>query len=157
MLKKSPLQRQYPPHISSFRNIGANWLAAGLYLVTFVLGTGRMFTYSLFYIAWILPLVLFFIERNSGLVRFHAAQAAALYFLVALVHLVADLIGGFGGYYFFMRLPSLKRTLVNLLLRLPALIAAGYGSYLAARAAIKWSEYHLPLLGTFASWLKAKR
>lgn len=157
MFKQNQIQKQYPPHASSFRNFSANWLAAGVYLVTFMLGTGRMFSYSLFYIAWLLPLALFFFEKNSGLVRFHAAQAAFLYFLVALVYLVADLIGGFGGYYLVFRLPSLKRTLVNIFLRLPALAAAGYGSYLAMRAANNWSEYQLPLVGPLAAWLLTKR
>ncbi len=157
MFKNKLVQKQYPPHYSSFRSFNANWVAAGIYIITFVLGTGRLFTYSLFYIAWLLPLALFFFEKNSGLVRFHAAQAAFLYFLVALVYLAADLIGGFGGYYMVFRLPSLKRTLVNIFLRLPALAAAGYGSYLAIRAANSWSEFQFPLVGPMAAWLVTKR
>lgn len=151
------LQKTYPPHNSSFRNLSANWFAAAVYFGTFLLGSGRLGQYSFYYIAWIIPLFIFFNEKNSGLVRFHAAQATALFFFLGVAYLAADLIGGFGGYVLFFRLPSLKRTLAGLLLRLPALIAIVYGSYLAIRAAMRWSEFHLPLVGSFAAWLNSRR
>lgn len=156
-MKNKQLPKTYPPHNSSLRNFSANWLAAGIYLITFVLGSGRIFQFSLYYVAWILPVVIFLLERNSGLTRFHAAQAAMLYFFVAIMYFVADLIGGYGSYALFIRMPSLKRTLSGLVFRAPALIAAAYGSYLSIRAAIKWSEYQLPLIGGLASWLNSRR
>lgn len=64
----------YQPHRSSLGGLDANIMALLCYLVTFVGGLIPVVKY----VAWLLPLVIVFLEKESGLVKFHAMQAFVL-------------------------------------------------------------------------------
>ncbi|NLK89580.1 MAG: DUF4870 domain-containing protein [Clostridiaceae bacterium] len=75
------------PHKSSIGNLDANVMALLAYLATGIL----MYIPYIKYVAWLAPLVLFFLEKQSGFVRFHAMQA---FILNAVNFLLTALIGG---------------------------------------------------------------
>ncbi|MGI6333719.1 MAG: DUF4870 domain-containing protein [Saccharofermentanales bacterium] len=75
------------PHKSSIGNLDANVMALLAYLVTGIL----MFIPYISYVAWLAPLVLYFLEKQSGFVRFHTMQA---FILNVINFLLSTLIGG---------------------------------------------------------------
>jgi uncharacterized membrane protein len=64
----------YPPHKSSIGDIDANIIAFLAYLIIILIGRIDF----LKYIGWIIPLIIYIIEKNSGLVKFHAMQSFVL-------------------------------------------------------------------------------
>lgn len=75
------------PHKSSIGNLDANIMALLAYLATGIL----MFIPIINYVAWLAPLVLFLMEKQSGFVRFHAMQA----FILNIINfLLTTLLGG---------------------------------------------------------------
>lgn len=65
------MNEQYGPHKSSIGGIDANAMALLAYLASVILS----FIPVLSYVAWIAPLVIFFIEKDSNFVKHHAMQA----------------------------------------------------------------------------------
>ena len=79
------------PHRSSLGGVNANVMALLSYLaaliVSFVPFVGR--------VSWIAPLIIFFAEKESGLVRFHAMQAFVIQLLNMVINGIASvLVGG---------------------------------------------------------------
>ena len=78
----------YPPHKSTIAGADANVIAWIPYIASFVL--------SLFpvvrYFAWAAPMIFFFLERESALVRYHAVQAFVLGISISIINAVLDLL-----------------------------------------------------------------
>ena len=82
----------YQPHRSSLGGLDANIMALLCYLVTFVGGLIPVVKY----VAWLLPLVIVFLEKESGLVKFHAMQAFVLNlisFVVTVLITILTVVG----------------------------------------------------------------
>ena len=84
----------YEPHKSSIANLDANLVALFVYLIPMVIG----FAFNAGALAWIIPLVVFFVEKDSDLVKFHCAQAVILVFIPGvlsfLISIITAVIGG---------------------------------------------------------------
>ncbi len=78
---------KFNPHKSS-TGIDANLWAMLVYLITMVLG----WIYGVNWFAWVFPLVIYLVEKESMFVRFHALQALALYVLDAIVQVVVAIV-----------------------------------------------------------------
>ena len=62
------------PHKSTIGGMDANLLALIAYIASAAVG----FIPLLRYLAWLAPLVIFFMEKESGFVKFHAMQSFVL-------------------------------------------------------------------------------
>lgn len=79
------------PHKSSIGGIDANVMAMLSYLAALIVG----FVPIIGRVSWIAPLVLFFVEKESGFVRFHAMQAFVIQLISMVVSGIASvLLGG---------------------------------------------------------------
>ncbi|MDL2236465.1 hypothetical protein LJC56_01325 [Christensenellaceae bacterium OttesenSCG-928-K19] len=75
------------PHRSSI-GMNANLWALLLYLITLGLG----WVPTLYYFAWIFPLIFFLTETSSSFVRYHAMQATSIFIFNAIARAVCDII-----------------------------------------------------------------
>lgn len=79
------------PHKSSIGSLDANVMALIAYLASAVLG----FIPGVGYVAWLAPLVIFFLEKESSFVKFHAMQSFVLNAISAIFSiLITVVIGG---------------------------------------------------------------
>ncbi|HYE82509.1 MAG TPA: hypothetical protein VEG39_10150 [Clostridia bacterium] len=79
------------PHKSAIGGMDANVLALIAYIASAALG----FIPLLRYFAWLAPLAIFFMEKESGFVKFNAMQSFVLNLIgAALGFVVSVLIGG---------------------------------------------------------------
>jgi len=78
------------PHKSSLGNMDANVLALLAYLATGIIG----WIPYLGYVAWLVPLLIYFLEKQSWFVRFHAMQAFLLNIVNSLISFVLTVIVG---------------------------------------------------------------
>ena len=79
----------YQPHKSSLGGLDANVMAALSYAVAIVFS----FIPGLRYVAWLAPLVVYFLEKSSPLVKFHSVQALILNAVGAVLSLVTYIVG----------------------------------------------------------------
>ena len=151
--------RSYLPHTSTFMALPANRLALAAYLSLLVVGLVPF----LQYVSWLVPLLLFLGERDSGLVRFHALQAfllglcfrlcSGVLWVLGIASAVASLAAPF------LRLPAFLSPLsagltggaflLWVLLALAQLVLA----ILGMADGIRWRERPFPLLGRLARWI----
>lgn len=137
------------PHKSSL-GLDANLMALLCYLATLIISLIPF----LKYIAWAAPLVIFFLEKNSSFVKFHALQS----FMINIVNGVLSFI-------FYLIMMASVRTMAYGLF-----VGGGYGAgYLIASTlswivftvigilgivamikAFKYIEYQLPVIGKIA-------
>ena len=84
----------YEPHKSSIANLDANLVALFVYLIPMLVG----FAFHASALAWIIPLVVFFVEKDSDLVKFHCVQAVMLVFIPGvlsfIISMITAIIGG---------------------------------------------------------------
>ncbi len=81
----------YPPHKSSL-GMEANTLALLAYLGAIIFSLLSFIAGFFGYLTWIVPLVILIIEKSSGLVKFHAAQATILYAVSSILSVIFGLI-----------------------------------------------------------------
>jgi uncharacterized membrane protein len=144
------------PHKSSIGTIDANIMALIVYVAATVVGWIPVVRY----VAWLIPLVIFFMEKSSRFVKFHAMQAFILNAVgQALAFILVVVIGGIitatwrnsGGIYGAVAGYGLLVTIVviiSIILTIFALIAM-YNAY-------KYKEYHIPVIGNWADKLTSK-
>ena len=77
------------PHKSSLGGLDANLMALLCYVAAFVIGLIP----GIRYVAFLAPLALYFLEKGSRFVKFHAMQAFMLQLLYMLLNLILSLIG----------------------------------------------------------------
>ncbi|SHH61657.1 Uncharacterized membrane protein [Sporobacter termitidis DSM 10068] len=123
------------PHRSSL-GMDANTLALLSYVAAFVLSWVPIIKY----VAWAAPLVLFFVEKQSPFVKFHAMQA----FLLEVVSWVITIV--FSVLLFWMPFNGLLAAILNVLLTILAIVAlVKAGGY---------EEYKIPVIGDIADKIR---
>lgn len=118
----------YSPHHSSIAHMNANIMS----VLTYILPIIATYLPIVWRIAWLIPVVIFFIEKDSNLVKFHAMQSIILY--VARVIVISIL-------RFIPLLGTLLGSIVGIILILIALIAM--------IGAFNYEEIHIPFIGDF--------
>lgn len=143
----------YGPHKSSIGGLNANVMALICYIASVVVAWIPVVRY----VAWLVPLVLFFMEKQSKLVKFHAMQSFVLHVVsAALSFPLSVVLGGILGvgsfsvttYYAAVGLAGivgLLTTAVSLVILLCAVIAM-VGAY-------RYKETHIPVIGGIAEKL----
>ncbi|MEL7610856.1 MAG: DUF4870 domain-containing protein [Bacillota bacterium] len=135
-----------PAHKSSIGNLDANVMALLSYIISSVLG----FIPGVSYVAWAIPLVIFFVEKQSKFVKFHALQAFSLnlfgFVLGLLVSLImtaavvtADPYAALGA----IGTVGILTFLISVVILVFAIIAM--------IKAYKYEVYKIPLLGNLAA------
>lgn len=146
----------YNPHRSSIGNLNANVMALICYLASIPLGWIPIVCY----VAWLAPLALFFLEKESRFVKFHAMQSFLLHMISAVLSfLVSVVLGGILGVgsigaatYFtaagIAGLIGLLTTVISIAILIFAIIAM-VGAY-------KYKETHIPIIGDIAQRIAQK-
>lgn len=152
----------YEPHKSSIANLDANLVALFVYLLPMVIG----FAFRAGALAWIIPLVVFFVEKDSDLVKFHCAQAVILVFIPGVLSFVISfitaIIGGTamitGWFVSFSGLASLLTgsvfgIIILVLGLITAIITIVFFVFkvIAMVKAYNYIAYEVPLIGKIAS------
>ena len=147
-----------PPHRSSISNMDANNATTLLYILCiFVSGIPgiKLFT-------WILPVIVYGLEKESDFVKWHAAQATALYIIKSILSLAVSifsftstvsLLANHGGILdrLFNVLGNFgTMTLYRLSFGIPILIFA----IIAAIKSYEYEYYTIPLLGGIVRFVK---
>ncbi len=131
------IAKVYQPHTTSTGNISANILALCCCALTLLFGV----------VGFAVSLVLFFIERNSGLVKYYAMFSSVLWVAKTVLNAIFSMfqgrfsIGAFGVFSFHWG-GSILFSLLRLLVAL-AVIAI---LVLGAIQAYQWKVWELPLL-----------
>lgn len=160
----------YQPHKSSIGEIDANYMAVACY------GAAIVFSYIPFvkYVAWLAPLLIYFLEKKSVLVKFHAVQALILNAVGAVIALIMTIVSAIivkaltpdytdywdaylsgGSYYDDLK----KATAVGTIFTAVAIIIAVLLmvlEILAALNAYKYTEYKIPVIGGIANKVSEK-
>lgn len=146
----------YSPHKSSLGGLNANMMALICYLASIPLGWIPLVRY----VAWLAPLALFLLEKESRFVKFHAMQSFLLNMLSAMLSfLVSVVLGGILGigsisaatYYAAAGLAGiigLLTTVISLVILVCAIIAMV--------GATKYKETQLPIIGGIARRIALK-
>lgn len=146
----------YEPHKSSIGGIDANLMAVLTYIASVVVSWIPVVRY----LAWLVPLALFMMEKQSKFVKFHAMQSFVLNAVCAvLTFLIAVVVGGivsastfnvYAAYSAFglLGMISFITLVVCIVITVFAIIAMikAYG----------YKEYHIPLAGGLAEKLTEK-
>lgn len=143
----------YPLHKSSIGGLNANIMALLCYIASVVLAWIPIVRY----VAWLAPLVLFFMEKESKLVKFHSMQSFVLHVVSAVLSfLISVVLGGILGagalsaatYYAAVGIAGIVGLLtsaVSLVIMVCAVIAM-IGAY-------RYKETHIPIIGSMAEKL----
>ncbi len=144
------MNRIYEPHRSSILDLDANLLCVLLYLIPLI----SFFIQSFRILVWLIPLIAYLIEKNSPLVKFHAAQCLIIQLTVSVVSFVlwliaavsagASLLIGFNVLAFFGTVGI--TGIVTLLLCGIVLVM----EIVAMIKAYHWISYRLPIFGEIA-------
>lgn len=122
----------YSPHESSIAHMDANLIS----VLTYILPIIATYLPGIWRLAFLIPLLIFFIEKESNLVKFHAIQSLTLYLIKIMgmrILLFIPLIG------------SLASFILGIIFILLALYAA--------MGAFNYEETTLPFIGDFITQL----
>lgn len=134
-----------------------NWVLL-VYIIAVVMGLIP----GLRYVAWLMPLIAYLVEKQSGFVRFYAMQAVALYVLYAIVVIVLDIISAaiafstIGGLFFNpvgSVMGALGGSIVLGVIGAIVMILAVVFMIIAMTKAYKYETYRIPLAAAFADKL----
>ncbi len=151
-------QRIYQQHKSSIGNIDANVMALLAYLAPVILG----FIPGISYVAWAAPLVLYFVEKNSLLVKFHAMQALAIQIVSTILRIIYTIVAssaavgvGFAGGFIGVTAAVGVLGVFTLIYGVLAIILLVF-DIIAMVKAYRYIEYRIPVAGRLAVWLMSK-
>lgn len=151
------MNNQVEAHQSSIGGLQANMMALLCYLIGAILA----FIPVIMHVAWLAPLVIFFLEKESRFVKFHAMQAFALSAVGVLLGLLVSLL--FGGMIAAAGLGAApaagfwgSAALVGVLASIISVVILVF-AIIAMIKAYKYTEYHIPLLGGIAAKLTGER
>ncbi|MDF3005670.1 MAG: hypothetical protein K0S22_2142 [Oscillospiraceae bacterium] len=140
----------YQPHKSSIGGLNANVVAMLSYIASVVVGWIPVIRY----LAWLVPLVIFFMEKDSKFIKFHAMQSFLLHvFGAGLSFLVLAVSGGLVGvsmlnsYTFSAALGA--AGILGLLVTVIALAMTVF-AVIAMIKAYGYKEYYIPVVGSLA-------
>jgi uncharacterized membrane protein len=139
------------PHKSSLGGLDANIMAVIAYVGGAVIGWIPV----LRYFAWLVPVVIFFMEKSSKFVKFHAMQASLLNVVGAVLSLIVYILigGAIRAANPYTALGTL--AVVGLLIAIIAIIITIF-SIIALYNAFKYKLYYIPIIGKLAEKLSAK-
>jgi uncharacterized membrane protein len=158
------MANQITPH-KSLGGLDANVMALLAYLAAGILS----FIPGIRYVAWLAPLVLFFMEKDSRFTKFHAMQAFTLGLLDMVLVLVLTLIssaaaasavtstaaafytGSTAGLEAALGTTVIFSVLIGIIS-----IVFGIFAIIAMVKAYKYDEYEIPLLGKLTRTLMSK-
>lgn len=140
----------YENHKSSLGNVSGNVVSMLAYLapiiISFIPRIG-------IYIAWIIPIIIYLLEKDSRFVKFHALQSFLLNIVGTIIGIVILIVGAvlIGGGAMIGGLTgsaggALIITAVTLVIAVIMLIL----DILAMIGAYKYREYHIPIIGNLA-------
>lgn len=142
--------KQSGRHFSSIGNLEAK----NIVLIAYGVPILFHFIFGFKFISWLIPLCLYFLEKDSNFVKFHAMQSFLLNVLTAIVTLIANLLTGTVRAVFSFSLLKLIAFGINGILGLVfwiiglILLIAGL---LALYQGYHYKFYKLPLIGEMAS------
>ena len=145
------------PHKSSLGDLDANIVALIAYVAAGVIG----WIPYLKYVAWLAPLVIFFLEKKSGFVRFHAMQAFILNAISAVLSfLLVVVIGGIamgsmntvGNVYAAAGTVLLLGTIATIIGVIITIFAI-----IALVNALQYKTYRIPVIGNLADKFSNKK
>ena len=134
------------PHKSSIGNVDANVMALIEYLLTTIAG----FIPVIGYVAWLAPLVLFYVEKESTFVKFHAMQAFVLQACGSVLgFLVSVVLGGIVTVISMLGASYIAYVAAGALsvLSVVVMLAVAAFAILAMVKAYGYKEYSIPLIG----------
>ena len=149
------------PHKSSLGGLDANLMALLCYVAAFVIGLIP----GIRYVAFLAPLALYFLEKGSRFVKFHAMQAFMLQLLYMLLNLILSLIGTA------VLAGSATSLIMGSAVGLGTALGGGaiFGVLIGSVSLVAWvlaivaavkaygyTEYEIPLLGGLARKLMGK-
>jgi len=151
--------KTYEPHKSSIGGMDANLAAFLAYLISLIM----LLIGGAHWFAWILPLIFFLMEKNSMLVKFHAAQAFILAVVAGVIFIILDAIswsitwGAVGsvlatGNIFALTGGWVAVTVIAVIVTIFIVIF----EILAMVNAYKYKEYNIPGIGGLAEKFAAK-
>ncbi|MEL4106128.1 DUF4870 domain-containing protein [Oscillospiraceae bacterium WX1] len=126
------------PHRSSL-GMDANIMALLCYIAAFVIAWIPFIQY----IAFAAPLVIFFLEKDSPFVKFHAIQSLIMSIIACIFTIIAYSIS-FAAYFFFGFF-----ILITVLLVIGFIAVAVFSIYAMIKA-YGYEEYKIPLIGNLA-------
>ena len=146
----------YEPHKSSIGGLDANLVALLAYIVSVVVSWIPLVRY----VAWLAPLAVFFMEKQSGFVKFHTMQSfvlqvfgAVLSFLLTVV--VGGIIGA-GSANVYTAYAAIGISSILGIITIVISVVIMIFAILAMIGAWKYKEYHIPLAGGIAEKAAAK-
>jgi uncharacterized membrane protein len=134
------------PHKSSLGNLDANILA----LLSYLVASAFMFFGVLGYFAWIIPLIVFLMEKSS-FVKFHAMQSVVVHAVSAVLGLLILIISSLVfavSFYGGLAVTGLFTTL-SLIIN----IVIAVFSIIAMIKAYQYTEYKIPVIAPIAAKL----
>lgn len=144
----------YSNHTSTLLGTDANLIAMLSYFSTVILGWIPI----LEYVAFFAPLIVFFIEKDSTFVKFHAMQAFLLSAISGVVGIVYLLLLGASAVGMGLGTVSLETGLVSAgaalvisaVVMIFSIVVLVY-EVIAMVGAFKYKESHIPFIGTWAA------
>lgn len=151
------MDNQYHPHKSSIGGLDANVVAMLSYIASVVAGWIPIIRY----VAWLVPLVFFLMEKESKFVRFHAMQSFLLHVLGAILSfLVLVVLGGIIGASMLSPYTASAAVgaagIIGLLVTVIALAITIF-AVIAIIEAYGYKEYHIPVIGSLAGKFTGQR
>lgn len=153
----------YEPHKSSIGNMDANVMA----LLTYVSAVILSFIPFVQYVSWLLPLIFFYMEKNSTLVKFHALQAFTLFLIFAIIDVIVNIIAAIATAATAAAIASNPYDLnsyfgawagvaaAGIIMGIIGLIFLIFG-IIAMVKAYKYEEYAMPVFGKLAAKFSSK-
>lgn len=149
----------YTPHKSSIGDLNANMMALLCYIVSVVVSWIPVVRY----VAWLVPLLIFFMEKQSNFVKFHALQSfflnvfsAILTFLVLVVLGSILGVGSISSNVNYFAAAAGLAGIISLLVLAISLVILVF-AIIAMVKAYGYKEYHIPLIGGIAAGFAQKK
>jgi uncharacterized membrane protein len=151
----------YPPHKSTIGDLDANIIALLSYLITIFIGGID----NLKFVVWLIPLIIYIIEKNRGLVKFHAMQSLVLNLLGSVLNfLFSVVIGGIFsvsplltstkiGAFFTFGITGMMSLLIGLV-TFAVSIAVFIFSVISMINAYNYKEYEIPFINKISEKFK---
>ena len=149
----------YDSHTSSLLSANANIIALMAYVVSTLLGWIPVLKYASFFA----PLLIFILEKDSEFVRFHSMQAFLLNVVARVFNVIYSLLVKvsvvgvmFGIQHIETGLFSIGIASIVFIASLAINLAIFIFSIIAMIRAYQYTEYHIPLIGTWTERLITK-
>lgn len=147
------MNRIYEEHKSSILDLEANYLCLAMYLIPLLAG---LFFSQLRVFGWLIPLIVFFLEKNSSLVKFHAVQCLVLQIVMAIINVVLWIMAALSAGMSLL----IGLDIIGFIgsLGIAGLITAGLSVAIIILEVVgmiksyQWESYRLPFFGKIASY-----